>query len=108
MTAFTPVKLARRGSHSGHLCAPLVSICNNAAPLRSEVGRIAIALTSWSRRSTPTGSPEHGGHPARGDAAAPANDREMPSKRLAPAFDQLESFAMFAIKQLNYISRVRS
>lgn len=108
MTALTSAMGARHGSHFDNLRAPFRPICKIAALRKAELGRIAIALMSWSKTLHANRLSRARWTPRKGRCGRPGKQSGNAVMRLAPVFDQLECFAMFAINQLNCVARVRS
>jgi hypothetical protein len=108
MTALTPAMGARHGSHFENLRALFRPICKNPALRKAELGRIAIALMSWSQTLHANRLSRARWTPPQGAMRPPGKQSGNAVTRLAPVFDQLECFAMFPIKQLNFVARVRS
>jgi hypothetical protein len=71
-------RLARHGSHFENIRALFRPICKNPALRKAELGRIAIALMSWSQTLHANRLSRARWTPRKGRCGRPANNREMP------------------------------
>ena len=108
MTALKRAMGAGHGSHSENLPALFRPICKKAALRRAELGRIAVALMSWSQTLHANRLSRARWTPPQGAMRPPGKQSGNAVTRLGPAFDRLECFAMFATQQLICATRVRS